>query len=64
MVLDVGRWDAALATSAPGQSGDPRSPFCGNLLENWATDDAFPLLYTREAVEEHTVERIVLRPAP
>jgi penicillin amidase len=64
MVLDVGRWDAALATSAPGQSGDPRSPFFGNLLENWATDDAFPLLYTREAVEEHTVERIVLRPAP
>jgi len=64
MVLDVGRWDAGLATSVPGQSGDPRSRFFANLLENWATDHSFPLLYTREAVEEHTVERIVLRPAP
>jgi penicillin amidase len=64
MVLDVGRWDAARATNTPGQSGDPRSPFFGNLLENWSTDDSFPLLYSRDAVEEHTVERIVLRPAP
>lgn len=64
MVLDVGQWDAAVATNAPGQSGDPGSPFFANLLENWASDDAFPLLYTREAVEEHTVERILLRPAP
>jgi penicillin amidase len=64
MVLDVGQWDAAVATNAPGQSGDPGSPFFANLLENWASDDAFPLLYTRRAVEEHTVERIALRPAP
>jgi penicillin amidase len=64
MVIDVGNWDAARATSVPGQSGDPRSPFFANLLESWATDGAFPLLYTREAVEENTVERIVLKPAP
>ena len=61
MVLDVGRWDDAEMTNAPGQSGDPRSPFYGNLLEGWATDSSFPLLYSREAVEANQALRIVLK---
>jgi penicillin G amidase len=46
MVLDVGNWDAARMTNAPGQSGDPRSPFYDNLLHGWATDGSFPLWYS------------------
>ena len=60
--LDVGRWDDAEMTNAPGQSGDPRSPFYDNLLEGWATDSSFPLLYSREAVEANRAERIQLIP--
>jgi penicillin amidase len=63
MVLDVGEWDRAWMTSAPGQSGDPRSPFYGNLLEAWARDGQLPLLYSREAVEKNAVLRIRLEPA-
>jgi penicillin G amidase len=62
MVLDVGNWDAARMTSAPGQSGDPRSPFYRNLLEGWAHNDSFPLLYSREAVEAHRIMTIELIP--
>jgi len=62
-VIDVGNWDDAMMTNAPGQSGDPRSPFYDNLLEGWAADESFPLLYSREAVEENAAFRIVLRPA-
>lgn len=62
MVLDVGNWDAARMTNAPGQSGDPRSPFYDNLLEGWAVDTSFPMLYSRAAVEKNTVEIIRLRP--
>ena len=62
-VVDTGDWDSARMTNAPGQSGDPRSPFFDNLLEGWATDQSFPLLYSREAVERHTAERIELVPA-
>ncbi|MEQ8205539.1 MAG: penicillin acylase family protein, partial [Woeseia sp.] len=62
MVLDVGNWDAARMTNAPGQSGDPRSPFYGNLLEGWADDASFPMLYSRDAILENTVEIIRLRP--
>ena len=62
MVVDVGNWDAALATNAPGQSGDPRSRFYGNLLENWATEQQFPLLFSRKAVEAHAAFKITLLP--
>ncbi len=63
MVLDVGNWDAARMTNAPGQSGDPRSPFYGNLLDGWATEASFPFLYSKAAVERHAKLRFVLNPA-
>jgi len=64
MVLDVGNWDAATMTNAPGQSGDPRSPFYANLLEGWARDEAFPLIYSDAAIKRHTVHTVHLRPMP
>jgi penicillin amidase len=63
MVVDVGNWDAARMTNAPGQSGDPRSPFYANLLRGWAEEDSFPLLYSETAVAENAVEEILLEPA-
>jgi penicillin amidase len=62
-VADVGAWDNARMTNAPGQSGDPRSPFYGNLLETWATDGSVPLLFSRAAIEAHTHSVIKLLPA-
>ncbi len=61
-VLDVGNWDAATMTNAPGQSGDPRSPFYDNLLQGWAEDKAFPLLYSREKILAHKAITIQLSP--
>ncbi len=63
MVLDVGDWDRSLAMNSPGQSGDPRSPHYRDLFELWASDLAFPLLYTRERIREAAERRIVLEPA-
>lgn len=63
IVMDVGNWDEAKMTNVPGQSGDPRSRFYDNLLENWATDNHVPLLFSRERVEEGAVKRITLVPA-
>jgi penicillin amidase len=61
-VLDIGNWDAATMTNAPGQSGDPRSPFYDNLLKGWAEDGDFPLLYSREKVLAHKSITIHLSP--
>ena len=62
MVVDVGNWDAARMTNAPGQSGDPRSKFYDNLLENWANDEDLPMLFSRDAVESKRAFRIRLAP--
>ena len=62
MVVDVGNWDDARMTNAPGQSGDPRSTFYDNLLENWATEGHVPMLFSRQAVEKSAVMTITLTP--
>ncbi len=62
LVIDVGAWDESVAMNSPGQSGVPGDPHHHDLFERWAADQAFPLLYSRQAVERHVAERIVLRP--
>jgi penicillin amidase len=62
MIVDVGNWDAALMTNAPGQSGDQRSPFYDNLLSGWANDEYFPLLYSKDKILERAAKEIILKP--
>ena len=44
-VFDLADWDRGLATSTPGQSGQPGSPHYGDLLPLWAEGEYFPLAY-------------------
>jgi len=62
MVIDVGEWDNSVAMNNPGQSGDPRSEHYRDLFEPWAAGEAFPLLYSRDRIEEETTKRIRLQP--
>lgn len=62
MVLDVGNWDAAVMTNAPGQSGDPSSKHYDDLLNVWANDGSVPLLFSRKAIESHLEKIIYLIP--
>jgi penicillin amidase len=61
-IFDLADWDRSVATSVPGQSGQPGSPHYGDLLPLWAEGKYFPLVYSREAVEKHTKQRLVLEP--
>ncbi len=61
-ILDVSDWDNSVATSTPGQSAQPQSPHYADLLDMWASGEYFPLLFTREAIEENTEHRLVLKP--
>lgn len=63
VVLDLADWDRSVATSVPGQSGQPESPHYGDLLPLWAEGRYFPLLFSRERVEAEARERLVLEPA-
>ncbi|HKP30011.1 MAG TPA: penicillin acylase family protein [Gemmatimonadales bacterium] len=61
-VLDLADWDNSVATNVPGQSGQPGSPFYGNLLPLWDRHEYFPLSYSRGAVEKATAHVLWLRP--
>ena len=63
LVVDVGDWDGSRVINAPGQSGDPRSPYYGNLSESWSRAEFVPLLYSAAAVEAAAELRIALEPA-
>jgi len=62
-IFDLADWDGGMATIAPGQSGQPGSPFYGDLIESWAAGEYFPLAFSRAAVEDVTAHRLLLRPA-
>lgn len=62
-ILDVSDWDRSVATSVPGQSGQPGSPHYGDLLKLWAEGRYFPLLYSKEKIEAQAKQRLVLTPA-
>lgn len=61
-VFDLADWDRGLATSVPGQSGQPGSPFYANLLHRWTEADYFPLVFSRKKVEEAARHRLRLLP--
>lgn len=61
-LFDLADWDRGLATSAPGQSGQPGSPHYADLMPLWNKGEYFPLAYSRRKVEEVTSHRLRLMP--
>ncbi|MBM4185923.1 MAG: penicillin acylase family protein [Gemmatimonadetes bacterium] len=61
-IFDTANWDNSVATSVPGQSGQPGSPFYDNLLPLWGQQRYFPLVYSRQAVEDATAHTLWLDP--
>jgi penicillin amidase len=46
-ILDVADWDRSVVTNVPEQSGQPESPYYGNLLPLWDRGEYFPLAFRR-----------------
>lgn len=62
-IFDLADWDRGLATTAPGQSGQPGSPYYDNWNAPWGDEEYFPLAFSRAKVDEVTAHRLILRPA-
>ncbi|MBK5277587.1 MAG: penicillin acylase family protein [Bacteroidia bacterium] len=62
MVVDTKDWDKTMFTNAPGQSGDPDSPYYKNLFELWANDKHFPVYFSRARIEKVMAEKLLLQP--
>jgi len=61
-ILDAADWDRSVVTNVPGQSGQPGSPYYGNLLPLWADNRYFPLAFSRKAVDANAAHTLLLRP--
>jgi penicillin amidase len=61
-ILDTSDWDRSVAVNTPGQSGQPGSPHYSDLMHMWGEGKYFPLVYSREAVENNTTARLRLEP--
>src|SRR5690606_1257672 len=59
-IIDLGELDASMVTNMPGQSAQPGSPFYSDLVESYGRGEYFPLVYSREAVEEAAAYRLIL----
>ena len=62
IIVDNANWDHCLATNSPGQHGDPEHEHYDNLFELWATDQYFPLFYSKDKVLSVQSYKTVLRP--
>ncbi len=62
-IIDLSDWDQSVMTSVPGESGNPGSPHYDDLIPEWTAGRYHPMLFSRKAVEEATVERLLLVPA-
>lgn len=61
-VIDVSDWDRSVATSAPGQSGQPGSPHFRDLAKLWGDEHYFPLPYSDSAVSANAEATLLLIP--
>jgi penicillin G amidase len=61
-VIDLGNWDASMATNAPGQSGWPASPHFADLATLWAAGEYFPLAFSDAAVQANAETTLTLTP--
>jgi penicillin amidase len=61
-ILDTSNWDRSIAVNTPGQSGQPESQHYADLLPLWRDGKYFPLLYSKDAVEKHATDKLVLEP--
>ena len=61
-IIDFADLDKTMATNAPGESGQPESPYYSNAREKLADGVYFNLPFTRPAVEKQAAHKLTLSP--
>ena len=62
MVVEVGDWDRTVVALAPGQSGQPWSPWATDQVALWLRGGGVPLRFSGEALEREAHARLHLVP--
>jgi penicillin amidase len=62
ILVDTENWEKTLGINTPGQSGNPESPFYGNLFEPWANDRYFKVYFEKANIKGAAFEKFILEP--
>ena len=62
ILVDTGNWEKTKGINTPGQSGNPESPFYGNLFPIWANDGFFPVYFEKVKIQNSAFEKAILQP--
>jgi penicillin amidase len=62
MVVDLADLSRSVGIHSTGQSGHPFSKGYDNMIADWQAVQAYPMLWTREQIENAAVDRLILRP--
>ncbi len=62
-IIDLGDFDNSISVIPSGQSGHPGSRHYGDMIGMWQRVEYHPMLWERDAVEQHVRGRLVLEPA-
>lgn len=62
LAVDVGEWDNSIALNGPGQSGCLSSGYQFEHMDRWVKGEPFPLLYSRDLIQKHCRQLIILKP--
>ncbi|MFC5192255.1 penicillin acylase family protein [Algoriphagus aquatilis] len=62
ILVDTQDWEKTQGINTPGQSGNPDSPFYGNLFPIWATDGFFPVYFDKAKIQKSAFEKAILQP--
>ena len=62
MVVDLSNLDNSRTVLPSGQSGHVMSKYYDDQVENWITNDMYPLYFSRKVVELNQKDVMYLRP--
>jgi len=63
-IIDLSDFTRSVWTAAPGQSGILGHPHYDDTIEQWKQGGYSPMRYTSQAIDQHAVSRLELRPQP
>jgi penicillin amidase len=62
MIIDLSDLSRSVSINSTGQSGNPASPWYGDMIKSWLGIKYHPFLWTRQQVDAGTAHKMVLTP--
>ena len=62
MILDLSDLSKSVCINSTGESGNPASPWYGDMIKSWLNVTYHPMLWTRDQVNAGAAHKLLLTP--